>query len=242
VAAQECVLAVPLGGYTHAGLVRINCIRRDPCARLARTVIQMSRLRRPGPQPTERLRRLADEELMQLVAANDADAFEVVLERHADAAFSLAYRICGSRTTAEDVAQEAFLSMWRSGARYDRARGSVRTWTLGIVHHRAIDLLRRSGAHERRRAEEEGVDDRIEAPVRTDAQAIDNAASHAIRDAMGELPAEQRRVIELAYFGGFTHIEIASMLDTPVGTVKGRMRLGLHKLRAHLHGWEPVGA
>ena len=89
---------------------------------------------------------------------------------------------------------------------------------------------------------DEGIEETIEAPERTDSQAIDKAASHEIRGALGELPPEQRRVIELAYFGGFTHTEIASMLDTPVGTVKGRMRLGLEKLRGHLQGWEAVGA
>lgn len=179
---------------------------------------------------------------MQLVAGNDADAFEVVLERHADAAFALAYRMCGRRSIAEDVAQEAFLSIWRSGARYDRSRGSVRTWTLGIVHNRAIDTLRRNSVQERRRVSDEGIEEGIEAPERTDTQAMDNATSHEIRGALGELPSEQRRVIELAYFGGFTHVEIASMLDTPIGTVKGRMRLGLRKLRDQLHGWEAVGA
>jgi RNA polymerase sigma-70 factor, ECF subfamily len=201
----------------------------------------MSPLRRPSANSKEKLRKLADEELMQLVAANNADAFEVVLERHADAAFALAYRMCGRRSVAEDVAQEAFLSLWRSGARYDRTRGSVRTWTLGIVHHRAVDALRHSGARERRSVSDEGIEENLEAPERTDAQVIDKAASQEIRGALDELPAEQRRVIELAYFGGFTHIEIASMLDTPVGTVKGRMRLGLQKLRGHLHGWEAVG-
>jgi RNA polymerase sigma-70 factor, ECF subfamily len=202
----------------------------------------MPRLRRTSPNSKERLRKLADEELMEKVAGNDADAFEVVLERHSDAAFSLAYRICGRRSLAEDIAQEAFLSVWRSGARYDRARGSVRTWTLGIVHNRAVDALRRSGVHERRRASDEGIEETLEAPERTDSQALDNAASHEIRGALGELPAEQRRVIELAYFGGFTHLEIASMLDTPVGTVKGRMRLGLQKLRNQLQGWEALSA
>ncbi len=177
---------------------------------------------------------------MQLVGGNDADAFEVVLERHADAAFSLAYRICGRRTAAEDAVQEAFLSLWRSGARYDPRRGSVRTWALGIVHNRAVDTLRRSGVHERRRAHEEGAAETVEAPDRTELQAIDNAASSEIRGALERLPDEQRRVIELAYFGGFTHIEIASMLDTPVGTVKGRMRLGLNKLRGQLQGWEAL--
>src|SRR5881227_3864754 len=86
---------------------------------------------------------LADEDLMQLVRRGDSEAFEVVYERHATAAFSLAYRIVGTRNAAEDVVQEAFLSLWRSGARYDRTRGSVRTWVLGVVRNRAIDALRR---------------------------------------------------------------------------------------------------
>jgi RNA polymerase sigma-70 factor (ECF subfamily) len=202
----------------------------------------MSRLHRSTADSKEKLRRLADEELMQLVAGADADAFEVILERHADAAFSLAYRMCGRRSLAEDVAQESFLSLWRSAARYDRARGSVRTWTLGIVHNRAIDALRRSSVHDRRRANEDVQEQELEAPERTDVQAMSNAASEEIRVALGELPVEQRHVIELAYFGGFTHTEIASMLDTPIGTVKGRMRLGLEKLRGHLGGWQAVGA
>jgi RNA polymerase sigma-70 factor (ECF subfamily) len=202
----------------------------------------MSRLHRSIADSKDKLRRLADEELMQLVVSGDADAFEVILERHADAAFSLAYRMCGRRSVAEDVAQESFLALWRSAARYDRARGSVRTWTLGIVHNRAIDALRRSSVHDRRRASDEGIEEQLEAPERTDIEAMSNAASDEIRVALGELPNEQRHVIELAYFGGFTHTEIASMLDTPIGTVKGRMRLGLEKLRGHLGGWQAVGA
>jgi RNA polymerase sigma-70 factor (ECF subfamily) len=110
------------------------------------------------------------------------------------------------------------------------------------VHNRAIDALRRSSVHERRRANDEGLEQELEAPERTDVQAMSNAASSEIRAALGELPSEQRRVIELAYFGGFTHTEIASMLDTPIGTVKGRMRLGLEKLRGTLGGWQAVGA
>jgi RNA polymerase sigma-70 factor (ECF subfamily) len=202
----------------------------------------MARLRRTSVDSKEKLRRLADEELMALVAGNDADAYEVVLERHADAAFSLAYRICGRRALAEDIVQDALLAVWRSGSRYDRTRGSVRTWTLGIVHNRAVDALRRSGVHERRRASDDGIEETVEAEQRTDAQAIENSTSLEIRGAIDELPNEQRRVIELAYFGGFTHAEIASMLDAPIGTVKGRMRLGLHKLRDQLQGWETVGA
>jgi RNA polymerase sigma-70 factor (ECF subfamily) len=176
----------------------------------------------------------ADEELMQLMRQGDARAFEVIYERHATAAFSLAYRMTGRRPAAEDVVQEAFLSLWRSGARYDRTRGSVRTWVLGIVHHRAIDALRRSMPHDRRRASDEGIEERFEAEDRTDLQAARRQEAAEVRDALAALPDEQSRAIELAYFGGFSHSEIAAMLETPIGTVKGRIRLGLEKLRGRL--------
>src|SRR4051795_4256571 len=117
------------------------------------------------------LRDLADEDLMHHVQRGQAAAFEVLYERHASAAFSLAYRIVGTRGHAEDVVQEAFLSLWRSGARYDRRRGSVRTWILGIVHNRAIDALRRATVHDRRRASDEGIEERFESGERTDAEA-----------------------------------------------------------------------
>jgi RNA polymerase sigma-70 factor (ECF subfamily) len=180
------------------------------------------------------LRSLADEDVMQLVRRGDARAFELIYERHSAAAFSLAYRMMGTRAGAEDVTQDAFLSLWRSGARYDRARGSVRTWVLGIVHHRAIDALRRATVHDRRRASDEGIEERFEARDRTDVEAARREEAGTVRGALSSLPADQSQVIELAYFGGFTHTEIADMLDAPVGTVKGRMRLGLKKMRAQL--------
>jgi RNA polymerase sigma-70 factor (ECF subfamily) len=186
------------------------------------------------------LSQLADEDLMQLVRRGDGRAFELVYERHATAAFSLAYRMIGTRNPAEDVVQEAFLSLWRSGARYDRARGSVRTWVLGIVHNRAIDAMRRSMVHDRRRASDEGIEERLEARERTDTEAARRDEAREVREALNTLPAEQSRVIELAYFGGFTHSEIAAMLDTPIGTVKGRMRLGLDKMRGQLGGLAEV--
>ena len=187
---------------------------------------------------TPDLRTLADEDLMQLMRRGDPRAFEAVYERHSGAAFSLAYRMVGRGNVAEDVVQEAFLSIWRSGARYERARGSVRTWVLGIVHHRAIDQLRRSSVHSKRRASDEGIEDRIESGERTDVEVARRDEAQAIRTAMESLPPEQSHVIELAYFGGFTHTEIAAILETPVGTVKGRMRLGLEKLRHGLRQLE----
>jgi RNA polymerase sigma-70 factor (ECF subfamily) len=188
--------------------------------------------------PSE-LARHADEDLMPLVQAGRDDAFAVVYDRHADAAYSLAYRICGARNQAEDVVQEAFLSIWRSGGRYDRNRGSVRTWILGIVHNRAIDQLRRNYVHDRRRASDaasESMEQHVEAPERTDVEVARRTEAEAVRSALLELPSEQSKVIELAFFGGFTHLEIADMLGSPVGTVKGRMRLGMSKLRHALEG------
>ena len=195
--------------------------------------------RKRTESPEAALQSLADEELMSLVAKGQARAFETIYERHCGAAFSLAYRMCGKRALAEDVAQEAFLSIWRSGGRYDRARGSVRTWVLGIVHNRAIDALRRSVVHERRRASDEGIEERFEARERTEVEAARREEAQTIRGMLDTLPDEQSRVIELAYFGGFTHSEIAEMLGAPIGTVKGRMRLGLEKLRGQL---APQGA
>jgi RNA polymerase sigma-70 factor (ECF subfamily) len=184
------------------------------------------------------LRELADEELMQLLRRGEARAFEVVYDRHCAVAFSLAYRMVGLRATAEEVVQEAFLALWRSNARYDRSRGSVRTWILGIVHNRAVDALRRAMVHDRRRASDEGIEERFESGERTDAEVARRDEAREVRTALDALPADQLRVIELAYFGGFTHAEIASMLEEPLGTVKGRMRLGLAKMRDRLGSLE----
>jgi len=171
---------------------------------------------------------------MQLVHEGDAGAFEVIFDRHGDAAFSLAYRMCGRRATAEDVVQEAFVSLWRSGSRYDRGRGSVRSWVLSVVHNRAIDAFRRDAARTSRDVSDEGLAERMPAQERTEAEVERRDEAQQVRTALGELPAEQRQVIELAFFGGFSHTQIAEMLKLPAGTVKGRMRLGLTKLRVVL--------
>jgi RNA polymerase sigma-70 factor, ECF subfamily len=181
------------------------------------------------------LARLGDEDLMALVDRKDPDAFEVLYDRHGGAAFSLAYRIVGDRRGAEDVTQEAFLSIWRSRARFDRARGSVRAWVLGVTRNRAIDALRRGGAGAPRLDhDDETVLEAREASDRTDAEAIRRETAAELRAALDSLPEEQSKVIELAYFGGFSHSEIAEMVSQPLGTVKGRMRLGLEKIRVEI--------
>jgi RNA polymerase sigma-70 factor, ECF subfamily len=183
---------------------------------------------------------LADEDLMELVRDRDSQAFGVVFDRHGGAAYSLAYRMCGSRAGAEDVVQEAFLSLWRSGARYDRARGSVRSWILSVVHNRTIDAFRREAVKEARNVRDEGLAELLPSGELTEVEAERRDDAHRVRSALLDLPQDQRRVIELAYFGGFTHSEIAELLGLPAGTVKGRMRLGLAKLRVSLSGGSVV--
>jgi len=179
--------------------------------------------------------RLADEELMPLIGEKNPDAFEVFYDRHGGVAYSLAYRIVGERGAAEDVTQEAFISIWRSGARYDAARGSVRTWMLGIVRNRAIDFLRsKAGRAPKLDFDDDSILEHRPAAEQTEAKALERETAEEVRGALDELPGEQAKVIQLAYFGGFSHSEIAGMLGVPLGTVKGRMRLGLEKIRGEL--------
>jgi RNA polymerase sigma-70 factor (ECF subfamily) len=179
--------------------------------------------------------RLADEELMVLVQDGDSEALEVLYERHGGPAYSLAHRIMGERQAAEDATQEAFLSVWRTSASYDAARGSVRSWLLQIVRNRAIDALRRSSARGGRMDfDDDGLLEAQEAPERTEAEVSRRERASHVRGALRDLPRDQARVLGLAYFAGFTHSEIAELLNMPLGTVKGRMRLGLQKVRANL--------
>jgi RNA polymerase sigma-70 factor (ECF subfamily) len=179
--------------------------------------------------------RLADEELMPLIGEKNPDAFEVFYDRHGGVAYSLAYRIVGERGAAEDVTQEAFISIWRSGARYDAARGSVRTWMLGIVRNRAIDALRsKAGRAPKLDFDDDSILEHRPAAEQTESEALQRETAQEVRGALDELPGEQAKVIQLAYFGGFSHSEIAGMLGVPLGTVKGRMRLGLEKIRGEL--------
>jgi RNA polymerase sigma-70 factor (ECF subfamily) len=173
---------------------------------------------------------LGDEDLISLVEASDAEAFATLYDRHSRAAFSLAYRMMGDRQAAEDLAQDAFLKVWRSAGSYRAERGSVRTWILSIAHNRGIDQLR---SHASRRR----TQDRIEAsaprsqPSEAFAETWRNSQRDQVREALNTLPSEQLKILELAYFSGYTHVEISEVLSLPLGTVKGRMRLGLKKIR-----------
>ncbi len=176
----------------------------------------------------------ADEDLMRLVGWGDAAAFAVLYDRHGRAAYSLAHRIMGEKQAAEDLTQEAFLKVWRSAGGYRAGRGSARTWILSIVHNRGIDQLRSLAS--RRRTQERTE---AEAPRSQPSEAFAEAWRNALRDEVGEalctLPSDQLEILELAYFSDHTQVEIARMLDLPLGTVKGRTRLGLKKLRGLFH-------
>ena len=175
---------------------------------------------------------LADEDLVSLAEGGDAEAFAALYDRHSRAAYSLAYRMMGERQAAEDLVQDAFLKVWQAAGGYRAERGSVRTWVLSIVHNRGVDQLRSSAGRRRTR-------DRVEAETRTSqpseafAEAWRNSQREQVRQALRALPPEQVKVLELAYFSGYTHTEIAELLDLPLGTVKGRMRLGLKKIREY---------
>jgi RNA polymerase sigma-70 factor, ECF subfamily len=175
----------------------------------------------------------SDATLLQRAQAGDAAAFATVYDRHAAAAYGLARRMMHSPSAAQDVVQEAFLRLWRTDS-YCAEKGSLRTFLLRIVHNQAIDALRK----DRRRGAEVHSDDtvmcRLAAADRTDVEVERRDTEHVLRSALTKLPDTQHQALELAYFGGMTHVEIARRLNEPVGTIKGRIRLGLEKLRAEI--------
>ena len=175
---------------------------------------------------------LADEELISFVGRGDAKAFAVLYDRHSRAGYSLAYRMMGERQAAEDLTQDAFIKVWRSAGGYRSERGSVRTWILSIVHNRGIDQIRSLASRRRTQDRVEQSAPRSQ-PSEAFAEAWRNRQREQIREALDSLPAEQLKILELAYFSGYTHVEISNLLDLPLGTVKGRMRLGLKKIREY---------
>ena len=181
---------------------------------------------------------LADEDLISLVQeTRNSEAFATLYDRHSRPAYSLAYRIIGEKHAAEDIVQDAFLKIWRAAAgSYRSERASVRTWLLAIVHNRAIDQLRSSASRRRTQERIEASSPRVQ-PSEAFTESWRNVQREQVREALRGLPKEQLKVVELAYFSGYTHVEIAELLGIPLGTVKGRMRLGLKKMRG-LRLWE----
>jgi RNA polymerase sigma-70 factor (ECF subfamily) len=180
--------------------------------------------------PGRRYLLLADEDLISLVKKGDPEAFAVIYDRHSRASYSLAYRMMGERQAAEDLVQDAFLKVWRSAGSYRAERGSVRTWILSIVHNRGIDQLRSLASRRRTQEKAEAAAPKSQ-PSEAFAESWRNSQREQVREALGTLPPEQLKILELTYFSGYTHLEIARLLDLPLGTVKGRMRLGLKKIR-----------
>ena len=177
----------------------------------------------------------SDEALLAAVQRRDERAIAALYDRYGGLAFGLAYRILDDRGAAEDVVQDAFMSVWRRAVSFQLDRGSVRTWLLSIVHHRAIDRLRGAAGKTRRDAPLDEVDRiaQVDDPWR---EVSIRVQGDVLKRGLATLPEAQRQTIELAYFGGYTQQEIATAMDVPVGTVKGRMRIGLQKLRELLSG------
>jgi RNA polymerase sigma-70 factor (ECF subfamily) len=168
---------------------------------------------------------------MERLATGDLGALDRLYEQYGAMSYSIAYRITGDRAAAEDVVQEAFLGAWRNAARYAGARGTVRTWLLSIVHHRAIDAVRRRRPTSELPITEVGLPASLTMPD-TWAEVAAGLDRAAIQVALRRISDVQREAIELAYFSGLTQTEIAERTGVPLGTVKGRMRLGLEGLRA----------
>jgi RNA polymerase sigma-70 factor (ECF subfamily) len=175
---------------------------------------------------------LADEELISLMGAGDAGAFAALYDRHGRAAYTLSYRMTGERQAAEDLVQDAFLKVWRSAGTYRSQRGSVKTWLLSIVHNRGIDLLRSYACRRRTREKAEAEAPRSH-PGEAFSEAWSNHRRDRLREALRDIPRDQREVLALVHFSGLTQTEVSERLGLPLGTVKGRVRLGLRKLRAH---------
>jgi RNA polymerase sigma-70 factor (ECF subfamily) len=181
---------------------------------------------------------LADAALVRRIRAGDRGAVDALYERFRRPAFALARRILADDVLAEDVLQEVFLSVWRDPSAFDRARGSCASWLLALVHHKAVDAVRREESQRRRQSR---AGDELVLAAPTDAQDVEAEAwtrvvSERVRGALAVLPTAQREALTLAYYGGYTQREIAALTGAPLGTVKTRMLAGMRRLREELGG------
>jgi RNA polymerase sigma factor (sigma-70 family) len=179
---------------------------------------------------------VTDATLMEGIVARRSAALETLYDRFGRPAYSLARRICVDETLAEDVVQEAFLMVWRDPGRFDPARGSVSTWLLTLVHHRAVDAVRREVTRRKRVVPGSLENEEWNVPPGpgADQAALGAVVAGKVREALGQLPVDQREALALAYFGGYTQREVASLTGVALGTVKSRMFAGVRKLRALL--------
>ncbi|HSL12448.1 MAG TPA: sigma-70 family RNA polymerase sigma factor [Actinomycetota bacterium] len=182
-----------------------------------------------------------DVALHRRLVAGDRAAFDELYGRYAKAAYGLAYRVTGGQAvSAQDIVHDAFLALWRAPDAFDERRGSFRTFFLSLVHHRAVDTIRRET---RLRSRNERAANLEPLTGEDPAEGVTDAAYLAVRrrevrEALGTLPPEQRQVLEMAYFDGKTQVEIAEALGIPLGTVKTRTFAALRKLRAQLEETE----
>ncbi len=187
---------------------------------------------------------VSDEALLDRIQAGDQEAFETIYARYADLVYSIALRVVADTGIAQDLAQDVFFRLWRNPESFDVTRGRFMSWLTSVARNRAVDEVRSRG---RRRLREvipaPGADDPVD-PHAVDPQTAAQLSIErdAVRKALAVLPEEQRLTVELAYFGGMTQQEIASVLDTPLGTVKTRIRLAMKKLRSLLGEESAEGA
>ena len=182
----------------------------------------------PPGQPT-------DAELVARLAARDTQALDLLYGRLGRPAYALARRLCTDDGLAEDVVQEVFLVLWRDPGRFDPGRGSVISWLLTLVHHKAVDSVRREATRRRHHIPTDEPEERsVVAVPAADRAALGSVIAEQVRAALGRLPADQRRTLGLAYYGGYTQREVASLTGVPIGTVKSRMFAGVARLRVLL--------
>jgi RNA polymerase sigma factor (sigma-70 family) len=185
----------------------------------------------PGatPPPTPDDRRAEEAALLVRIREQDERAIEALYERYSGPLYSLAYQVTGGDRFAQDVVQEVFVAVWKNAGRFDSARGSLSSWLFALARHKAIDLVRREANVRRHTADvdlelEEAADD-------VDQEAWRRVRRDAVRAAMAQLPEAQRVAVEMAFFGGLTHVEISEALGIPLGTAKTRIRTALLRLR-----------
>ena len=176
-----------------------------------------------------------DPALLARLGAGDAAALDAIYQRYGRPAYALARRICADDGLAEDVVQEVFLALWRDPDRFDPRRGTVASWLMTLVHHKAVDAVRREATRRRHHPTSSEPEEGVAAPGPSAArQALGAVIGEQVRAALRRLPTEQRTALGLAYYGGYSQREVASLTGVPIGTVKSRMFAGVARLRVLL--------